>query len=425
MLELGEHILTIDSIVAGGDGLARQANGMVVFVPRTAPGDRVEVEVVEERRGWARARAVRIVEPSSERCDPPCPHYAVCGGCQLQHLEYQAQLRVKSGIIADSLRRLGTIAIEPPHVVPSSREFGYRNRVRFVLRRTADGVVAGLHSLEAAAELVDVDRCPLAEEELNRAWGELRAVWGVNTCNLPRGNELRLTLRATSSGQLGLAIEGGEDCGDPETLLDRIEGLSSIWGIEADGAIDWYCGEARLRDRWGAHEVMLAGLSFVQVNREVSEKLEVHVRQCCGELKGQRVIDAYCGSGLRALELAWAGARVVGIDADSIAIEAAAEAATESGAPVRFVAAPVERALSHELPADLVVLNPPRRGLDRRVVEALLERPPSRLIYVSCDPATLARDLERLGGEFELDECRAFDMFAQTAHVETVVTLVR
>jgi 23S rRNA (uracil1939-C5)-methyltransferase len=415
----------IDSIIAGGDGLARQPDGPVVFVPRTAPGDRVEVEIVEQHKQWARGRALRITEPGPARRDAPCPVYEACGGCQLQHLDYEAQLKAKSDIISDALRRLGGIEIESPVVTASPRQLGYRNRITFTLRRHPDGVVAGFHGLADPDRIVAVDRCPLAEDTLNELWESLRANWAPNADNLPPGNELRLTLRASSTGELGLAVEGGEDYGDPETLLETVPGLRSLWSVDEDGAIDWYAGEAWLKERWGEQTFGVAGLSFVQVNREAAESLESYVMEQCGDVSGRRVIDGYCGFGLRSMRLAWAGARVVGIDADEDAIDAAGAAAAESGAAARFVAAPLEEALRTELPADLVLLNPPRRGVDRQVVEALLKKPPESVVYISCDPATLARDLKMLSASFKLTACRGFDLFPQTAHVETVVSLAR
>lgn len=417
--------LAIDKIVAGGDGLARQPEGRVVFVPRTASGEEVEVEVVEERSQWLRGRALRILASSPVRRDPPCPIYDVCSGCQLQHIDYGAQLEVKSGIVADTLRRIGGVQVEPPPVVPSPDPLGYRNRITLTLRRLEGGLIAGYHRLDDPGELVDVESCPLAEPSLDAAWRQLRVAWGVNASNLPEGNELRLTLRATHEGRIGLAIEGGEGYGDVEALFAGVDALDSIWFVGADGAIEWYAGAPRLLEQWGGQEVRLAGLSFVQVNRAVGAELESYVRERCGQVAGERVIDGYCGFGTRALALAWSGARVVGIDADVEAIESAHVAAVESGASARFVAASVEDALPDELPAELVILNPPRRGLGKQVVAALVRARPGRVIYVSCDPATLARDLEALSRGFRITDCRGFDMFPQTARVEMVASLDR
>ncbi len=416
--------LEVSTLVSGGDGLVRRKDAPVVFVPRTVPGEVVEVEIVEAHRQWSRGKLLHVVDPSPSRVEPPCPHYSVCGGCHLQHIAYPAQTAAKAGIIADTLRRIGHIEIEPPQVEPSPAEFEYRNRVTFILRREQDNVIAGFHGFEDAARIIDLDHCPLAERPIHRVWADLRRAWGPGAELLPPGAELRLTLRSTQDGEVGLVIEGGRGNGDPEALLDAVHGLAAIWRLDADGAPAWYAGEPTLRERSGSHSLELAGDAFLQVNRYVAEKLDAYVIEQCGSVVGQRIVDAYCGFGLRTLELAWKGARVVGIDTDEHAVATAHGKAVESGATARFVAAPVERALFHELPADLVLLNPPRSGVSQKVLEGLLKKAPSRLIYVSCDPATLARDLEKLGEKFKLSACRAFDMFPQTAHVETVVTFV-
>jgi 23S rRNA (uracil1939-C5)-methyltransferase len=418
-------VLQIEKIVAGGHGLARRVDRPVVFVPRTAPGERVEVEYVEERRQWARARALSVIEASPDRRDPPCPHFDTCGGCQLQHLRYEAQVSTKSGIIADALRRLGGQQVERPEVVPALTEFEYRNRVTFRLKRTGAGVVAGFHAFGDPRRITDIDRCPLAEPSVNQAWGKLRAAWGPDAGRLPPGRELRLTMRASADGVVGLAVEGAEGRGAPEYLLEQVDGLAAIWSLGPDGLVDWHEGPAELPDRWGNHELSLAGKAFVQVNRGVAAQLETYVLESCGDVSGLHVVDAYCGFGLRAIQLAIAGARVSAIDADDYAVAAAQGLAVESAAEVRFVPAAVEETLHRVLPADLVILNPPRRGISVSVVETLLAEPPAAIVYVSCDPATLARDLADLSSIFELVACRGFDMFPQTAHVETVATLAR
>lgn len=422
---MSNDIVTIEKIIAGGDGLARPSEAPVVFVPRTAPGDRVEVEYVEEHKQWRRGRMLKMLEPGPERRAAPCPYYDDCGGCQLQHMTYDAQVASKRGIIGDSLRRLGDMEREPPTVVPSPKELGYRNRITLTLRRLAEGVVAGYHHHEYPNRIVDVDRCPLAEEPVNVAWSGLRGAWGERADRLPAGRELRLTLRAALSGEVGLVVEDGEGRGDAEALLQEIDPLAAIWGLDADGDVAWNVGEAALSDRWGPYRLRVAGNAFLQVNRDVAAELESYLRMACGLVEGRRIIDAYCGFGVRALRLANEGARVVGIDSDPYAIGAASVAAEDSGLPVHFVRGRVEHTLARELPADLVLLNPPRSGVEQEATEALEREPPERVIYVSCDPATLARDLKRLASSFEVVELRGFDMFPQTAHVETVVGLRR
>jgi 23S rRNA (uracil1939-C5)-methyltransferase len=170
--------------------------------------------------------------------------------------------------------------------------------------------------------------------------------------------------------------------------------------------------------------IPVAGTAFVQVNREVAGHIDVYVREQCGETTGKRIIDAYCGFGLRSLELARSGALVTGIERDRQSVRTAKRLAAQTDVQVRFEAGDVERYLTKALPADIVALNPPRGGLATAVIKTLMSSHVDRIIYVSCNPATLARDLRSLNPRFRLEALRAFDLFPQTAHVETVATLV-
>lgn len=412
----------IDGIASDGAGVGRLPDGRAVFVHRTAPGERAEVEVTRSRPRWARARLVRLLTASPSRREAPCPHYARCGGCSLEHLGYEAQLRAKSVIAAETLARVGGEDVGPPRVIPSPSEFRYRNRVTFTLRRTGGGrVVAGFHALEEPDRIVDLDgRCLLPEGAISEAWQALRVAWGEGASLLPRGRQLRLTLRTTASGDLALLIEGGQGDGDAGALLERVPGLRSVWRVEP-GATRLLAGAAELLESWNGEEVRLRGGAFLQGNRAAAALLEAHVREIAGEVEGVRVVDAYCGVGLHARRLARAGARVVGIELDAGAVAEARRAAPEA----EFIAGPVEAHLGAQLPVGLVILNPPRTGISPEVAAALVGNPPTRLVYVSCNPATLARDLRRLAPALVLDGVLCFDLFPQTAHVETVARLRR
>jgi len=418
-----EAVVSIDGIAAGGAGVGRLPDGLAVFVHRTAPGERVRVAVTERKRRWARARLVDVIEATPERRDAPCPYYARCGGCTLEHLDYSAQLRAKASLVAEALRRIGGLDIaEPPAVTASPDEFRYRNRVSFALRRLRGGrVVAGFHELERPDRIVDMDGgCLLPEPALARAWSGLRAAWGAGAARLPAGASLRLTLRASAAGEVVLLVEGGRGDGDAEALLREVHGLRAVWHAESAGeAPRLLAGVETVAERWGERMLPLGRRAFVQVNRAAARLLEAHVLALAGRGAG-RVVDAYCGIGEYARELARDGWQAVGIELDEDAVFAARDGAPDQA---RFVAGDVAEHLPRELPADLVILNPPRGGVDQAVVDALRARPPRRIVYVSCDPATLARDLSRLGDPFRIGSLHCFDLFPQTAHVETVVEL--
>jgi len=240
-----------------------------------------------------------------------------------------------------------------------------------------------------------------------------------------RSADLRLTLRATAGGHVGLVVEGDARVAAVTNTLAEIEGMHAVWVADERGQLAGHAGAPHLDDTWGGFDIPLAGNAFLQVNRDTAALLDDYVMTQCGDIAGKRVVDAYCGFGLRSIELARGGAIVTGIDADAASISTAIGMANDLSLGVAFTAATVEDALARQLPADVVLLNPPRRGVNRRVIAALSKKAPQRIVYVSCDPATLARDIKGLGEHFELSECRAFDLFPQTAHVETVVTMTR
>lgn len=412
----------IDSIAAGGEGVGRLPDGRVVFVHRTAPGDLAEVTLVEQQKRWTRGRLLRVLEPGADRRQPPCPFYAECGGCTLEHLTYEAQLRAKGRIVADALTRIGGVATEAPEVVASPAEHRYRNRVSFALRREAHGrVAAGFHALGDPERIVDLDGgCLLPEEPIARVWDRLRASWDIDARRLPSGERLRLTLRASAAGKVSLLVEGGFTPGRPAELLAEVEGLEAIWHRPGEAAAELIAGAPGLPETWGDETLELSGTAFLQVNRGAAALLEAHVAELAGDVSGRRVIDAYCGVGLHARRFARAGAEVIGIELDP---EAVAEARRSGPVGAAFLEGPVEELLPGQLPAELVILNPPRAGVVAAVPDALMAQPPRRIIYVSCNPATLARDLRRLAPVFEVEHLRSFDLFPQTAHVETVVLL--
>lgn len=413
--------VSVHSIGSGGLGIGTLPDGKVVFVPRTAPGDRVEVRVVKEKARWARGEVVEWKEEGSGRKLPPCPRFAQCDGCSLQHLSYPEQLFWKGRLVGEALRRLGGLDTRDPEVEPSPLELRYRNKITFTLRRLRGGrLVAGFRELGHRGRVLDVgDECLLPEEEISRAWAELRANWGAGASFLPEGRELRLTLRSGEGGA-ALMVQGGKGDGQPVTLLSRVPALTSIWRSERNGTFRHLAGEEVIRVSWGEGTLELPGGGFVQTNPRAAKDLLRYVLGECGDVGGKKVIDAYCGVGFLGREVAIQGGLVTGIEADPSAAPACERNHVEG---FELVTGWVEKELRFLLPADLVILNPPRTGLAESVPTLLKKHPPDRVLYVSCDPATLGRDLRRLGSSFQVNKIRSFDLFPQTGHVETVVTL--
>jgi 23S rRNA (uracil1939-C5)-methyltransferase len=411
----------ITAIAAGGAGVGRLPDGRVTFVQRTAPGDRAEVRLVESRRRWTRSRLLRVLEPGPGRRAAPCPYYDRCGGCTLEHMTYESQLAAKARIVGDAFQRIAHLEIAAPPVTASPREFRYRNRVTFTLRRDARGVRAGFRELERPDRVLDMSgACLLPEEPIAGAWDQLRSAWGPEANRLPSGEELRLTVRTSVDGGVTLAIDGGYAPGRPEELVAAVPSLRTIWHRPA-GAVDYarVAGAERTHEKWAEDDVELSGDVFLQVNRGAAALLEEHVMERVFSAPPARVLDAYCGVGLYARRLEREGVDVVGIEAHPDAVTEARRAAP--GATI--LEGRVEDLLGEALPVDLAILNPPRAGLDPAVVDGLTARPPARLLYISCDPATLARDLGRMKSAWLVSDVRCFDLFPQTAHVETVVEM--
>ncbi len=407
--------VTVRAIAAGGSGVADLPDGRVVFVPRTVPGDVAEVRLTKEKSRWARASLERLVERGPTRREAPCSLYDRCGGCQLQHLPYSNQLEWKGRFIADAFRRIGGFDdVEPPVVTESRSRTRYRTRVAFTLRRLPGGrVVAGFHGLDAPAHVVDVGgQCLLLAPDLTEAWLSLRSAWGGEARHLPAGGRLRLSLRLAEGG-VELTVEGGRGGWNASALLERASGLSAVWHQPKEASLPVLIA-GRATEGGGIH--------FEQVNRRAGDELREYVVRAVGSPHGLgTVVDAYCGGGAFATALALNGWSTVGIDV----LPGSVDEADRPDVDLTLRTGRVEEELAGSLPAEVVIVNPPRRGLTDEVVQTLLADPPSELVYVSCDPATLARDGKALAERFDLTSLAAFDLFPQTAHVECVSVWTR
>jgi 23S rRNA (uracil1939-C5)-methyltransferase len=429
--------LAIDSIAAGGDGVGR-ADGFVVFVPRTAPGDVAEVEWSAKGR-FGRGRVIALDAPSPVRVDPPCEHYVRdnCGGCQLQHMSYAAQLDAKGAIVHDSLERIGKRQVAAPRVRPSASEWRYRRKLTLALRRRGERWIAGLHPYDAPDRVFALRDCPITQLPVVAAWHEVMAA----SDDLPSATELRGAVRLSEEG-ISFVLEGGTRWPRAKRFLERTPSLGALWWLRAGAEVpDLVAHRASVQQ--GAHgspsatgtgdepvrlgrpsaenDENVPGASFEQVNAAVATELKRYVIERVMSHAPRTLVDAYSGAGDLAVALAGAGTRVTAIELDSAA---AARCGNLLPAESRSITARVEDALPSALPADVVVLNPPRRGVDARVTAELEERASETraIVYVSCNPATLARDLSRLP-RWRIASLLAFDMFPQTAHVETVCEL--
>ena len=400
--------VAIDSIAAGGDGVGR-SEGLVVFVPRTAPGDVVTADI-ESKGRFARGLLRTIVTPSPARIEPPCPHYTRdrCGGCQLQHMNYyDAQRSAKRTIISDSLERIGKRQTAVPPIVRSPKEWRYRTKLTLAMRRRGQRWTAGLHQYDDPSRIFALADCPITDRRVVAAWREIMDA----DDHFPDALELRGSVRITSGGPT-FVLSGGRRWSEWENFAAAVPSLTALW---------WEPAEEQRRLLFDNRKDRAPSASFAQVNAEMAEILREYVLGRVMDSAPQSVVDAYSGAGHTAIELAKRGVVVTAIELDRDASRWSAE---RLSAPSRAITARVEEALPGVLPADVVILNPPRAGVDARVTSTLeVEVDHLRaVIYVSCNPATLARDLSRLPN-YQIEAVQGFDMFPQTAHVETVCVL--
>jgi len=410
--------LDVERLTFGFDALARAA-GQVVFVPYAAPGDRVEAEPVERRRDWLRARIERVLTPGPARVLPGCAAFPACGGCQWQHVAPPAQREAKRDVVAEQLRRVAGLpdAVVLP-TLAAEETFGYRARVSLV----AEGRRLGFHRARSHA-LVEIDACPIAAPAVSAHLATARA-WAAAL----RAPLRRVTVSAVPGGVVLVAATdarpGPRDVHATEQLLAREATVRGA--VLRGGGARHVVGDATVRvEVEPGLALEISADAFTQVNPAANRLLVATVLAFGDFGTGDRVLDLYCGAGNFTLPLARRGVRAQGVERDAVAVAAAEANAARLGlATARFACAPVAHALtSPEGAFEAVVLDPPRAGAGD-VIDALARLKAGRIVYVSCNPATLARDVRALGAHgYRLARVQPVDLFPQTFHVEAVADL--
>lgn len=420
----------IEQIVYPGRSLARR-RGKVVFTDEGLPGELVEVEITRDRKDFSEARTVGVLEPSAHRRDPRCEHYRVCAPYQI--LDYGFQVEVKQKQAEDMLgSRLGP---GPGRwtVKPSPRPWGYRNRARFHLLGKPGALSLAYNRPGSVEDYVPVSACFLISDRMN---GFLASA--LRILNSSRTIEVRdIEVRETASGsELLLVLTGNKLRPDslppsivPELRKDfPLSGL--VWLSESRSCISEtiVSGSGYIDEEAGGVHYRLGARSFFQVNRFLLEDALTEVRRAAAESGAGRIADLYCGVGTFGLALAAGAVDVQGVESDPVNAELLLQNVRRNGLS-NFTVRPgtaedwIGRVLAGK--PDLVLVDPPRRGLGPRVTRPLTQSPPPRLVYLSCDPATLGRDLESLRSVYALSRATVFDFFPQTPHIETLIVLDR
>lgn len=406
--------LSLTAMAHGGSALGRY-QGKVIFVPYGLPGEQVAVEILEDKRRFARARLLEVQAAVPNRVEPPCPFFGKCGGCQWQHANYSAQLEFKAAILRDQLSRLGKFAAPPVRdTIPSPDPWHYRNHVQFAVdRRGRPGFRAA-----ASRRIVPVDECLLLH---------------------PLLDELFLALDLGSSADLlsqkRLSLRAGINTGDQmiifETVGDEPPQLKVDFPVSCvllldDGTPVNLIGHNHITERVAERTFRISAGSFFQVNTPQTETLIHLVTEYLSPAGDETLLDAYCGVGTFALSLAGEVAHIIGVESAPTAVDDFRVNA-ESIENVALLPGAVEEVLPDlETPVDLAVVDPPRTGVHPDALTALAHLAPQRIAYVSCDPATLARDGRALAeAGYDLAVVQPVDMFPQTYHVETVSLWVK
>jgi len=423
----------IEKLVYGGDGLAHH-EGQTVFVPLVLPGELVSIAPAERKKKFVRGRLERVVEAAPERVPAPCPYFGRCGGCHYQHIPYDAQIRYKTEILRETLGRIGRVRWDGPIATHASPPFGYRNRTQWKIRTAQDGSAApsGIGYFEAGStRLCTVDECAILSPRLGETLAKLRTLVAGKT--LSAIDEIEAFADAADEKIL-LNLSSERLSESPESIASALRAalpwVESI--LVQDRRADKFdlFGPGYLPYAAGGTDFRVGHLSFFQVNRFLIDAL---VEAVIGDSKGRMALDLFAGVGLFTVALTKRFDRVIGVESNlAAAKDLEVNLQSSGGVSPTHRHATAEAFLSHwqERP-DLVVLDPPRAGVEPETLTRLKKLAPWRINYLSCDPATLARDLAALvGGQdrpgpYEIRDINLFDIFPQTYHMEALVRLKR
>jgi len=434
--------VTIERLVFQGSGLGRLSDGRIVFVPYTAPGDDAEIEVTETRDDYVRAQLVRVLSPAPIRATPACRYFGTCGGCHWQHLTYASQLEWKRDMLCELLARVGKLT-DVPVSAPIAPAGPWEYRARAQLKVFAGSRLhIGFHQRETH-RVVDIDRCPLLDARLNRVLGILRNMRDPALPKLfPRLREIWVAVGTgvgTGAGEVIVSLFArAQDRAAIRLLFHRIQAevptLQGVVLLDGDPRqhprfVDRH-GHGAIMEQVGAYRFRVDSTAFFQVSGLAAETLTRLVMEGAALTGSERVLDLYGGVGTFTVPLAFHAKEVVGVEANAAAAADAVHNLRSNGcAGARIVHAQAEQvlpALAQEGPWDLVVLDPPRQGASRRVLDDITGMAVPRIVYVSCDPSTLARDLGVLvPAGYRCTALAPVDLFPQTFHLEAVAVLER
>jgi len=431
--------VTIEKLVHGGHGLARQ-EGRVIFIPEVLPGETVQVEIREVKKDVVFSRLIEVLHPSPHRISSPCKIYSECGGCQIQHIKDSNQIEIKSDLVRETLERIGgfkEIRIEP--MIPSPSTYGYRTRTQLKVRYVNQQVRLGFYR-EGSHHHVPVEECLVFHPELNKILKLLEQALREERFKTLKLSSVHLHLSAATR-QLLIRLLLNASQHPPhdlketgEALYDRLsEAIGSLMGLVLSprhGPRQVF-GRDFVEESFGEYRYRISDGAFSQINPEAADLLIEQAIRLADLTGNERVLELHCGVGTMSLPIATRSTHLRGLDANRIAIEDARfNAVANHVQRLEFLCTDAEQGLRQCLAEgqkyDRLILDPPREGLSKTAIDLIGQLAPSKIIYVSCEMATLARDLHRLcEQEYRPGRLQPVDMFPQTAHVELVAELLK
>jgi len=406
MIQLTEYEVTPTINVYGGESLARLPDGRAVFIPYALPDERIRIRLIEEKERYARAELLEVLSASPARIEPRCVHFSHCGGCHYQHIPYQEQLIIKQSILKNQLERIGKL-LDPPlsRVIPSPTAWNYRNHIQLHISESGNPG----YFKHRSSQIVPIQECHLPEESLNQIWPalDLEYIPGLD----------RISLRSGEGGQDTMIVL---ESSDPKPIEFAVDLPLSAIHQGPGGEIVLAGDDFTIIEVHGFPFVVSAG-SFFQVNTPVAELIVDYLLDTLPLAEHTVLLDVYCGVGLFSVFFAPRVKQIIGIESDP---SAAADflynlAGFDS---VELYDVPAEEILPYlEISPDIILLDPPRAGISKKVLDSVVSLQPDLIAYISCDPATLARDVSRLHNQgYQLQQSTPFDMFPQTYHIESV-----
>ncbi|MEK6222730.1 MAG: class I SAM-dependent RNA methyltransferase [Chloroflexota bacterium] len=395
----------IEKLVYGGEGMARLPDGRAVFVPFVLPGERVAIDIAEDKRRFARAALVEVLEPSPDRITPKCKHFTKCGGCHYQHITYADQLSAKTEILRDQLQRIAKIDspdIQP--MIPSPSPWNYRNNIQF--HQNEAGELGFLAS--RSDQIIAIEECHLPQENLNALWPEIKID--------PLPELLRLGLRSGMDQETILVLESAADEAF-DFSVDFSTAAVQLGPNSTHILAESFYFTIEIKER----AFRVSADSFFQVNTKLAEQMVDHLLANLNLTKETIVLDLYCGVGLFSAFLAPKVKQLIGIEINASAVEDFTINLDEFE-NVEVYNAAVEKTLpALKVSPNIIVVDPPRSGIGHKILDTIIEMDPGVLVMISCDPATLGRDAKRLiEAGYTLKQITPIDLFPQTFHIESI-----